>query len=75
MYDDAPVRASHDTSIDLVVSDVAVAVTDSGESIVTAEARTDTALFELVVVAFPNSPEVPRPQHLIVVSANTEHAW
>ena len=75
VYEDAPVLAPHDTSIDFSVKVVADAATDAGVLKVTGGACTDTAASELVVVLLPSAPYVFLPQHFTVVSLRTAHEW
>jgi hypothetical protein len=63
------------TLIDLVVEDVAVAVTAAGVERVIDNDDTVTGVLELANVPSPIAPVSPRPQHLIEVSVNTAHEW
>ena len=73
MYEDAPVLAAQETSIDFSVDAVAVAATEVGVLKVTGGAITDTAVAVLFVVPLPSCPERLSPQHLIVVSVSNAH--
>jgi hypothetical protein len=75
VYEDAPVLASQETSIDFSVDAVAVAVTEVGVLSVVGGARTDTAATEFVVVLLPSAPYVFLPQHFTVVSLSTAQEW
>jgi hypothetical protein len=75
VYEDAPVLAFQETSIDFSVKVVADAATDVGVLSVVGGACTDTAASELVVVLLPSAPYAFLPQHFTVVSLRTAHEW
>jgi hypothetical protein len=75
VYDDALVTASHATSSDFAVEDVAVTVIEDGAASVTGGANTDTAKEAFVRVPLPSDPCWFRPQHLMVESVKTAHVW